>query len=115
MSEIKLWRFRSQVLPQTDPNIVYVWKNPVPILVGPKMVGAASIDELLDCLYADCIADYSLPERLEVEAGHRIWTLPNVVVTPASLYSELPHTVIEVTSLSLRNDCYASEHEPIGT
>jgi|SRR5882757_4146213 len=110
----ELWRFKSMILPYLDKQIKYFWQNPIEVLSDKSLIGFASLYISGDMLLADIAVLKALRERLDVEIGEKLYTLPNVTVTPASLISPNPHTVIQINSISLQYDCNDPNHEPIG-
>ena len=114
LEEVRFWRFKSVVLSILDPVISYSWSNPLPVYSGNKIVGHANLYVENGKLLADHVVEYATPERLEVEVGNRVWTLPNVEVYPATLTSPNAFTAIRIKRIELRTDCIDPDHNHIG-
>ncbi|MGH7703151.1 MAG: hypothetical protein ACREMO_08650 [Gemmatimonadales bacterium] len=135
--DVRLWRFRAEVLRVTEPGL-YRYRNPVPVTAAGKLVGFAAIfgnvcgafgGPLVKDFRADVAIDYHLPERLDVEAGRRLWTLPQVRIypgcPPAAQGTESweiglhasdggDDRTVEIVALQLRDDCSDDEQAAIG-
>jgi hypothetical protein len=113
IEEEYVWTFDAIVLSEFDPGIQYQWMNPVQLFASGKLVGVGNLRSGPKGLVAQCIADYAIPERLDVEAGNKVYVLPRVEVFPVTLGSRLPYTVIDIQGLELSHQCTDPEVEPI--
>jgi hypothetical protein len=79
---VKLWRFKTPVLdiPPEGSVTEFRAEGPVPIMNGETKVGFANIEKVGDQLVAEVVADYSLPERLDVQNGTKVWLVPKLQV-----------------------------------
>lgn len=137
--EVKLWRFRAEVLYPREAAL-YRYRNPVPVTAGNRIVGFASLMAnvsgsftssayLVRAFLADVAVDYSLPERLDVENGKKLWVLPQVRVTvgvpvapqgteswEVGLHASdgSDDRTIEIIALQIRDDCTDSSQAAIG-
>lgn len=108
LEEPRLWRFSAIVMAHLSPDTVFQWMNPVPVYGDGKLVGHASLYSNKHKLLGDFVVEYQLPERLEVEIGNRVWTLPTV-----NIYLGIPKLVI-IKGIELRTDCIDPDQEHIG-
>ena len=135
--EVKLWRFRAEVLHPRDAAL-YRYRNPGPVTAGGKLVGFAAMQAninamyptpLVRCFIADVAVDYSLPERLDFETGKKLWLLPQVRVSPGipaapqgteswevGLHASdgSDDQTIEFIALQIRDDCTDAAQAAIG-
>lgn len=124
--DVKLWRFRADVLRRFEPDALYLYRNPVPVVAGQQLVGFAAIgaeehysrNPPPHRIWADAAVEYELPERLDVETGRRLFLLPRVRIsaladnprTPdqqafrGSQEAEIDRT-FEIVALEIRDDC----------
>ena len=124
--EVKLWRFRADVLRTFEPDALYLYRNPVPVVVGTQLVGFAAIgfeehwsrNPPPHRVWADAAVEYELPERLDVETGKRVFQQPRVQISAitdnprtsdqqafrGSREGEIERT-FEVIALEIRDDC----------
>ena len=116
--EERLWRFKAMVLPNMSLSNKYQFENPVPINSSGRLVGCAVLYVDGPNIMGDCVTDYSIPERLDCEAGIATYVLPYCKVQSMNFAAwkdgPPPGSVIIVTSLELRHDCSEPAHEPIG-
>ena len=114
VADPKLWRFTSMVLPEVDPNIDYRWLSPIPVKSDNKCVGSANLFVQDGQLFAECFVDYAIPERLDVQADTKVWTLPNVTWYAVLLGASRSRSEIQVHWLQLSKSCSSvEEHTPI--
>ena len=76
--EEKLWRFLAVIgrCDVTDEHFLLNVENPVPLFSGDRVVGAANVFFLGDRIIARCVAEYSIPERLDLESAHFVGVVP---------------------------------------
>lgn len=116
--DVKLWRFQSVVLHRLEGETEYRVRNPIPVTAGGKLVGFASIFCEYGRLIADVAVDYGLPERLDVENGKKLYTLPRVEIygiadapekerAEGSFYvwGTNPDRMVQLVALQIREDC----------
>lgn len=118
IEEERLWRFKAMVLPRAYQSVKYQFQNPIPITSAGRLVGCAVLYIDSGNIMGDCVVDYSIPERLDCEAGIPTYALPRCTIQSTSFKgwngSPPSGSVIIITALELRHDCTESAHEPIG-
>jgi hypothetical protein len=105
--DVKLWRFRAMVLPELDHSCWYHIPSLVNVYSGNTVVGCVNLELQDREIWGDFKVDYSIPPRLDVQAGNRIWCLPNVRIS----WGEIE--VVTVESVILSTDCTSDTHLPI--
>lgn len=90
IEDVRLWRFRAQVMSKWDPNNCsgrdgndpreFRVLNPVPVYADGRMVGYGAVTFQYGTVYADVAIDPAIPQRLDVETGIKQYLLPKVTV-----------------------------------
>jgi hypothetical protein len=75
-----LWEIKAKVLELSKDEQLIDWRfaNPIPVLSSGKVVGYAALNKDGADIYADVFIDYNIPERLDVEAGTKVWAVPHI-------------------------------------
>jgi len=123
--EDKLWRFVSCVLLNRGEQFEltdFRFENPVPVKLDGKLVGFCCLHDESDSttgfnrrgvIWGEFAVEYSIPTRLDVENGAKVWTLPHVSLENWIQVSragspdaaKLMPQIGKITHIELRSDC----------
>lgn len=119
----RLWRTEAvvHILDGSEDFTEFRFVNPVPVLDSSGVIrGWAALEVRGKELHASISMEYSLPERLDAEAGPSVWALPRVRYTaPREVRDEAGvvtrvFTIAFVDALQLRHDCNNPSLIPLG-